>query len=148
MTDPYDEPRAGAEAARLLAAAQGWLRSAAPHLAPVGDDGATCPCPVCRAIAGVRDADPESVGRWVDTAVAAATTVLAQAGERLAPPEPAASDTDSGPTPDDDADLGDPAGDASGTQEPRAPQAGQDEESARGVRRIPLEQTEPGDLDG
>ena len=50
------DPRAGQEAARLLAAAQDWLRTSAPHLAPVADDGAPCSCPLCRAVAGLREA--------------------------------------------------------------------------------------------
>jgi hypothetical protein len=162
MTESYDGPRAGQEAARLLAAAQDWLRTSAPHLAPVDADGETCACPLCRAVAGVREADPDSVGRWVDAAVAAATSVLAQAGERIAttPSEDGADDDD-----DDDADgyaAAEPDGpdDSDGSDEdlsndpgadddePTAGSSRQDDDRARGVRRIPLEQQDPGDLDG
>jgi hypothetical protein len=86
------DPRAGHEAARLLQAAQEWLRTSAPHLAPVAADGVGCSCPVCRAIAGLREADPDAVARWVDSALAAAGSLatqaadLAAAGTRSAPP--------------------------------------------------------------
>ncbi len=165
-----DEPRAGQEAAKLLAAAQDWLRTSAPHLAPVDAQGTTCTCPVCRAVAGVRDADPDVVGRWVDSALAAATTVLTQAGEKLASTADAAagaaaggSQGDDEDTPwsdyvvdlDEDADLAadhEPDPDADHEESPAAERpagaAGQDDQGARGVRRIPLEQTDPGDLDG
>ncbi len=172
-----DEPRAGQEAAKLLAAAQDWLRTSAPHLAPVDADGTTCTCPVCRAVAGVRDADPDVVGRWVDSALAAATAVLTQAGEKLASTADAAAGAPAGGSQsededtswsdyvvdlDEDADL-EPHGDADHddadhddadhddegpTAERAAGAAGQDDQGARGVRRIPLEQTDPGDLDG
>jgi len=163
-----DEPRAGQDAAKLLAAAQDWLRTSAPHLAPVDADGTTCTCPVCRAVAGVRDADPDVVGRWVDSALAAATTVLTQAGEKLASTADAAAgaaaDGSQGDEDttwsdyvvdlDEDADLeADDEPDAhhddeSPAAERSAGAAGQDDQGARGVRRIPLEQTDPGDLDG
>ena len=80
------DPRAGREAARLLAAAQDWLRTSAPHLAPVGPDGEPCSCPLCRAVAGLREADPDSVGRWVDSAVAAVGALVDQAGDLAARP--------------------------------------------------------------
>ena len=152
----YGEPRAGAEAAKLLAAAQDWLRTSAPHLAPVDDEGATCPCPVCRAVAGVREADPDAVGRWVDAALAAATSVLAQAGEKLAPTAGAdggsddAADDDGYATDVADADAADDDVDDDLADDDEDPEGAdrQDERGARGVRRIPLEQTEPGDLDG
>lgn len=76
-----DEPRAGMEAARLLAVAQDWLRTSAPHLAPVDADGEPCSCPVCRVVATVRDADPDDVGRLVDTAVSALAGLAVQAAE-------------------------------------------------------------------
>jgi len=78
------DPRAGQEAARLVAAAQDWLRTSAPHLAPVSADGEPCSCPVCRAVAGLREADPDSVGRWVDSAVSALGALVAQAGDLAA----------------------------------------------------------------
>jgi hypothetical protein len=78
------DPRAGQEAARLLAAAQDWLRTSAPHLAPLSVDGVPCSCPVCRAVAGLREADPDAVGRWVDSAVSALGSLVAQAGDLAA----------------------------------------------------------------
>jgi hypothetical protein len=139
-----DDPRAGQEAARLLATAQDWLRTSAPHLAPVGDDGETCSCPLCRVVVSVRDVDPDVVGRWVDAAVAAATGALAQAGSPTSPtdpdPEPdaapaesASSDATDEPGRDAPADdVGDPAG------------TGQDAANGRRVRTIPVER-ETGD---
>lgn len=170
MSDSYGEPRAGQEAARLLAAAQDWLRTSALHVAPLDAEGRTCACPLCRAVAGVRDADPDAVGRWVDSAVAAATAALAQASEMLVtPPEQSAADDDLEDADvdedlddvdvdadvDDDllADLDGLEGeelDATGASEAARDQdeARQDEDRARGVRRIPIVQQEPGDLDG
>lgn len=151
------DPRAGQEAAKLLAAAQDWLRTSAPHFAPVDADGSTCTCPVCKVVAGVREADPDVVGRWVDSALAAATTVLSQAGERLASPAgESADDPDEADTAwsdyvvdVDDADDADAAADDEDAAAERPqPAAGQDDQGTRGVRRIPLEQTDPGDLDG
>jgi hypothetical protein len=119
--------RAGAEAARLLAAAQDWLRTSAPHLAPVDADGEPCSCPLCRGVAAVREADPDQVGRWVDTAVATLESVLAQASSRVA----SAGADASGGTADREAD-------------PAPPQPAPDEqdgEPTRRVRRIPLDGT-------
>ena len=73
-----DEPRAGVEAARLLAAAQDWLRTSAPHLAPVDVDGTPCSCPLCRVVANVREADPDDVARLVDSAVTALSQLAVQ----------------------------------------------------------------------
>jgi hypothetical protein len=126
-----DDPRAGQEAARLLATAQDWLRTSAPHLAPVGDDGETCSCPLCRVVASVREADPEAVGRWVDAAVAAATGALAQAGAPTS-----ADDDEPGVAPDDPA--------AHPTDVPRPDESGQDGPGGRRVRPIPVER-ETGD---
>ncbi|MFN8158086.1 MAG: hypothetical protein U0R68_11755 [Candidatus Nanopelagicales bacterium] len=160
MSESYGEPRAGQEAARLLAAAQDWLRTSAPHVAPLDAEGRTCACPLCRAVAGVRDADPDAVGRWVDSAVAAATAALAQASEMLVtPPEQGASEADDADLVDVDvdddllADLDELEGeelDATGAAEAARDEdeARQDEDRARGVRRIPIVQQEPGDLDG
>ena len=75
MTEP--DGRTGQEAARLLAAAQDWLRTSAPHLAPVGDSGEPCSCPLCKAVVGLREADPDAVARWVDAAVTGVSTALA-----------------------------------------------------------------------
>lgn len=134
MTEPA--PRAGAEAARLLAAAQEWLRGSAPHLAPVDADGQTCPCPLCRAVAAVRDADPDTVARWVDGAVAAVEKVAADAattaGSRGGPEGPGdPADQDHL----DDLDDGDARAD--GDDAGDAPGAGR-------VRRIPID-VEPSD---
>ena len=74
-----DDPRAGGEAARLFAAAQDWLRTSAPHFAPTDVDGSPCSCPVCRVVASVRDADPDDVARFVDSAVAAVSSLATQA---------------------------------------------------------------------
>ena len=76
-----DEPRAGSEAARLLAAAQDWLRTSAPHLAPVDVDGSPCSCPLCRVVANVREADPDDVARFVDSAVTALSSFAGQAAD-------------------------------------------------------------------
>ncbi len=93
-----DAPRAGGEAARLLAAAQDWLVTAAPHVAPVDAEGRTCPCPLCRAIAAVRDADPDEVGRWVDAALAGLGDALRDLVPEE-PPEPQQGDTGTTPEP-------------------------------------------------
>lgn len=152
-----DQPRAGQEAARLLGAAQEWLRTSAPHLAPVTDDGEPCSCPLCRAVVSVREADPDSVARWVDSAVAAATSVLAQAGERLAATTGADDDADGdagdvdddgyavadsdGDGDDDDSDSDSDGDDLAIMLDPEDEDdlAGQDGPRERGVRRIPLD---------
>ena len=79
-----DDPRAGSEAARLFAAAQDWLRTSAPHFAPTDVDGSPCSCPVCRVVAGVRDADPDDVARFVASAVAAVSSLATQATDLAA----------------------------------------------------------------
>jgi len=76
-----EDPRAGQEAARLFAVAQDWLRTSAPHFAPTDVDGTPCSCPVCRVVGGLRDADPDDVARFVDSAVAAVSSLAAQAGD-------------------------------------------------------------------
>jgi hypothetical protein len=134
------EPRAGQEAARLLAAAQDWLRTSAPHLAPLADDGAPCSCPVCRAVAGLREADPDSVGRWVDSAVTALGSLVSQAGD-LASSRAQRDDEVPG---DDGPDAGetdtvDGPDEHVGEDDPRAGGAGQDGSRPRRVRRIPLD---------
>jgi hypothetical protein len=98
------DPRAGQEAARLLAVAQDWLRTSAPHLAPVAPDGEPCSCPLCRAVAGLREADPESVGRWVDSAVTALGSLVAQAGDLAGARTPGEPGRDAAPA--DAADRG------------------------------------------
>lgn len=130
-----DAPRAGAEAARLVAAAQEWLRTAAPHLAPVDDDGRTCSCPVCRGIARLREGDPETVAGWVDGAIAAFEHVVGEAASGMTQAGGAAADrSDAGPgaEPHEDARHDDAAGDG----------AGHDAPPSRRVRRVPLD--EPG----
>jgi hypothetical protein len=122
-------PRAGAEAAKLLTAAQEWLRTAAPHLAPVDADGETCSCPVCRGIVRLRETDPDSVARWVDGAVAQATGGTSPSAQE---PDPA-----DGGEPDAAAPEQPGAGDAS--------TAGHDDARTRRVRRIPIDDaTAPG----
>jgi hypothetical protein len=130
------DPRAGHEAARLLAAAQDWLRTSAPHLAPVADDGQPCSCPVCRAVAGLREADPDAVGRWVDTAVTTLGTLVAQAGD-LAAKAASTGDPDDGTEGETDE-----AGESESTLPERTPEdddARQDGSTPRRVRRITLE---------
>jgi hypothetical protein len=134
------DPRAGQEAARLLAAAQDWLRTSAPHLAPLADDGAPCSCPVCRAVAGLREADPDAVGRWVDSAVTALGSLVSQAGD-LATARVRADDEVSGDDgPDDgETDTVDEPDEHVGATDPRAAGPGQDGPDSRRVRRIPLD---------
>ena len=161
-----EDARAGHEAARLLAAAQDWLRTSAPHLAPVGEDGETCSCPLCRVVASVREADPEVVGGWVDAALAAATSALAPRAATA--PDDLDPDDDADDRPDDrggddDAPTSAAAAvevpadhaprphvvpadeeDGSSTDAPDAGATGQDGERGRRVRSIPVER-EPGD---
>ena len=162
-----EDARAGQEAARLLAAAQDWLRTSAPHLAPVGEDGETCSCPLCRVVASVREADPEVVGGWVDAALAAATSALAPTAATA--PDDLDLDVD---VDGHDSDAGDDvetptsgrfgdaqvpgadaprphvapaeAGDGSSTAAPDAGATGQDDERGRRVRSIPVDR-EPGE---
>lgn len=133
------DARAGREAARFLAAAQDWLRSSAPHLAPTAADGETCSCPVCRAVAGVRDADPEAVGRWVDAAVASVGALLAQASD-LAPAS--SSEAEEGPTPGGaEADTATTSADGAA----RTAEARQDGARPRRVRRVPVTRADDGE---
>jgi hypothetical protein len=120
-----DAPRAGAEAARLLEAAQDWLRQSAPHLAPVDDAGQTCSCPVCRGIVRLRESDPDSVARWVDGAVAAFERVVADITASRAGTEAADDPQQAG--------TGDPVPPAGpdGAESERLP--------TRRVRRVPLD---------
>ena len=128
-------PRAGGEAARLLAAAQDWLASSAPHLAPVDEDGRTCPCPLCRVIAAVREADPEEVGQWVDAAVAGLGAALRDAvPEDPADAEEPAEAPAAGPLVDSAEDLGGDPGEGPGEEEPA---------TAPRVRRIEVRSEEP-----
>ena len=135
-----DEPRAGQEAARLLAAAQDWLRTSAPHLAPVAPDGEPCSCPVCRAVAGLREADPDSVGRWVDSAVATIGSLVAQAGDLASSGSPGASgDGDDADGPDDADDDGyTTVSDSHAEEATDDGSSGQDGPRPRRVRRVPL----------
>lgn len=121
MTD--DAPRAGAEAAKLLAAAQEWLRESAPHLAPVDGAGQTCSCPVCRGIVRLRDGDPETVARWVDGAVAAFERLVAD-GVGASPAAPASDEA---------------AAPAEGAVPPDGPDPAESGRTPRRVRRVPLD---------
>ena len=139
------DPRAGQEAARLLAAAQDWLRTSAPHLAPVSADGEPCSCPLCRAVVGLREADPESVGRWVDSAVSALGSLVAQAGDLAAAAGAGEAENDAGSeddAQDDEADA-EVRHDAGAQDEDEAQEwlARQEDQAPRGVRRIPLDRT-------
>ncbi|MBI1377615.1 MAG: hypothetical protein GC157_09070 [Frankiales bacterium] len=143
-----EEARAGQEAARLLRAAQEWLRSSAPHLAPSAPDGEPCSCPVCRAVATVREADPDTVAQWVDGAVAAAGALATQAAERARaardgaqqePATPGPAEASTGPAAGDDADAAPGGGGPGGEQRAHeAPATGQDGPGPR-VRRIPVD---------
>ena len=143
------DPRAGQEAARLLAAAQGWLRTSAPHLAPVSADGEPCSCPLCRAVVGLREAEPESVGRWVDSAVSALGSLVAQAGDLAAAAGAGEAENDAGSEDDAEDDAQDDEADAevrhdAGAQDEDEAQewlARQEDQAPRGVRRIPLDRT-------
>jgi len=146
------DPRAGQEAARLLAAAQDWLRTSAPHLAPVSADGEPCSCPLCRAVVGLREADPESVGRWVDSAVSALGSLVAQAGDLAAAAgaDEATNDAGAGAGAEDDAENDEPDTADAGAQQHAGAQdedeaqewlARQEDQAPRGVRRIPLDRT-------
>ena len=143
------DPRAGQEAARLLAAAQGWLRTSAPHLAPVSADGEPCSCPLCRAVVGLREAEPESVGRWVDSAVSALGSLGAQAGDLAAAAGAGEAENDAGSEDDAEDDAQDDEADAevrhdAGAQDEDEAQewlARQEDQAPRGVRRIPLDRT-------
>ena len=143
------DPRAGQEAARLLAAAQGWLRTSAPQLAPVSADGEPCSCPLCRAVVGLREADPESVGRWVDSAVSALGSLVAQAGDLAAAAGAGEAENDAGSEDDAEDDAQDDEADAevrhdAGAQDEDEAQewlARQEDHAPRGVRRIPLDRT-------
>jgi hypothetical protein len=142
-----DDPRAGQEAARLLASAQDWLRTSAPHLAPVSADGEPCSCPVCRAVAGLREADPDSVGRWVDSAVTALGSLVAQAGDLASAGAAAAgaartSDAGfAGPEADDDAAADETDLDDQDDSDAEQWLAEQVDPAPRGVRRIRLDPT-------
>jgi hypothetical protein len=126
------EQRAGAEAARLVAALQGWLRTSAPHLAPVDADGNPCSCPLCRAVVGVREADPDQVARWVESGVAVLGSAFAQAsdlaGHWTSDRGWTAADLDTEPGEGDDA--GSPVSPEDDT--------GHDVPRTRTVRRIPI----------
>ncbi len=140
------DPRAGLEAARLLAAAQDWLRTSAPHLAPVSEDGAPCSCPVCRAVAGLREADPDAVGRWVDSAVTALGSLVAQAGDLAASADRSRPESSDGTGADSGPDTGSDTGSDDGETGPDEDdswegEAGQDGPTSRRVRRIPLDGT-------
>lgn len=135
MTEP--DGRAGQEAARLVAAAQEWLRTSAPHLAPVGDDGQPCSCPLCRAVVGLREADPDTVARWVDTAVAGVSAALAAVASNGSVPADDAGDAPA-------SDVGHDGAAEDGAYEPgdegtAGPGVGHDGGGARRVRRITLD---------
>jgi hypothetical protein len=72
-----ESPLSGDDISKVITTAQEWLRTQAPHLAPVDAQGETCPCPLCKVVATVRDIDPESAATWVNTAFAAFTSTLA-----------------------------------------------------------------------
>ena len=65
-----EQPISGADVSKVIASAQDWLRTQAPHLAPVDAQGQTCPCPLCKVVASVRDIDPDMAATWLSTALA------------------------------------------------------------------------------
>lgn len=134
MTD--GEGRAGQEAARLVAVAQDWLRTAAPHLAPVGIDGEPCSCPLCRAVVGLRDADPDTIGRWVDAAVVGVTTAVSQAAAAASDLAAQHSEWTGGDEATDDARPHDPERAEPDDSWPAGVEVGVED---RAVRRIPLD---------
>lgn len=138
-----EAPRAGVEAAKLLTAAQEWLRTAAPHLAPVDADGETCPCPVCRGIVRLRETDPDSVARWVDGAVAAVEHVLGEAAAGVAQATGGTAPSSEEPAPPARGDRDAAAPEQPGADDPAM--AGHDDARTRRVRRIPIDDaTTPG----
>jgi hypothetical protein len=145
---PEGAGRAGQEAARLVAAAQDWLRTSAPHLAPLDEHGEPCSCPLCRAVVSLRETDPATVSRWVDAAVAGVSTALAQAqaaaadlaDRATAPAEAPPEGDDAGTSDAGTSDAGTSGADADG-HAPDEPEVGHDGPERR-VRRIPLD--EPG----
>ncbi|MEI6229653.1 MAG: hypothetical protein WCP81_02900 [Actinomycetes bacterium] len=70
-------PLSGDDISKAISTAQKWLRTQAPHLAPVDEQGETCPCPLCKVVVTVRDIDPDAAAMWVNTAFAAFTSTLA-----------------------------------------------------------------------
>ena len=74
--DPTD-PVSGEDVARVITTAQEWLRTQVPHLAPVDEQGQTCPCPLCKVVATVRDVDPDLAATWLNTALASFSATLA-----------------------------------------------------------------------
>jgi hypothetical protein len=72
-----EQPLSGADVSKFIAGAQDWLRTQAPHLAPVHAQGQTCPCPVCKVVATVRDIDPDMAATWLNTALSTFTSTLA-----------------------------------------------------------------------
>lgn len=147
MSEP--EGRAGQEAARLVAAAQEWLRTSAPHLAPVGDDGEPCSCPLCRAVVGLREADPDTVARWVDTAVTGVGAALAAVAAGAAGSEAGTGETDDVDEADDAGEPG-PSGATGDSDEDRPGhgEVGHDGPGGRRVRRITLDDGPVGEHPG
>ncbi len=139
MSQSDDRPAAGQEAARLLAAAQGWLRTSAPHLAPTGADGAPCSCPVCRAVVSLRDADPDSVARWVDTAVAGASSALAHMAAAAGDLGGQRPSSDPGTDEDSPGEATAYADEPDAGRSPHRADVGHDEPPSARVRRVPLD---------
>ena len=133
------EQRAGAEAARLVAAAQEWLRASAPHLAPVDAEGNPCSCPLCRAVVGVREADPDQVARWVETTMATFGSVFTQASDLAGHWTSDRSWTSAGDR-DGAGVTGSEEGssDVDGSGVPPGSGTGHDDPRTRTVRRIPI----------
>jgi hypothetical protein len=72
-----EQPITGPDVSKVIASAQDWLRTQAPHMAPVDAQGQTCPCPLCKVVATVRDIDPDMAATWLSTALTTFTSTLA-----------------------------------------------------------------------
>jgi hypothetical protein len=99
-----EQPMSGADVSKFIAGAQDWLRTQVPHLAPVDGQGQTCPCPLCKVVATVRDVDPDMAATWLSTALATFTSTLATYTENSTTSDPGwvATQTPAPTTVDDD----------------------------------------------
>jgi hypothetical protein len=97
-------------------------------------------------VVGLREADPDVVGRWVDSAVSALGSLVAQAGDLAASADrsraEASDDTVADSGPDSGPDTGSDDGeDGPGEDDSWEGGARQDGPTPRRVRRIPLDGT-------
>ncbi len=114
-----ETPFSGDDISKVITTAQQWLKTQAPDLAPVDAQGETCPCPVCKAVATVRDIDPDAAATWVSTAFAAFTSTLASYTAGSSAPHASGDWAGTGPasptTVEDDLDLAEPTKDSDPT---------------------------------